>query len=181
VLLAGAGVGGHCLPKDPWLLLANVFDYTPRLIPAARAVNGDMPAHVVELTRRGLERHGVVLEKAHLAVLGFSYLPNSDDTRNSPSAAVVSLLRGIGADVRIHDPLVPAYQGSLEEVVTGADALLLLVAHDAYRDLDLAHLRRLVRTPLIVDARNVFPAQMAHAAGFDRVSVGVGSTGSRSD
>jgi UDP-N-acetyl-D-mannosaminuronic acid dehydrogenase len=180
MLLAGAGVGGHCLPKDPWLLLANVFDYTPRLIPAARAVNDDMPAHVVELTRRGLARHGVVLENARLAMLGFSYLPNSDDTRNSPSAAVVPLLRGIGADVRIHDPFVPAYHGSLEEVVTGTDALLLLVAHHAYGNLDLAHLRRLVRTPLIVDTRNVIPAQTAHAAGFDRVSVGGGSTGSRS-
>ena len=174
VLLAGAGVGGHCLPKDPWLLLANVQGYTPQVIPAARAVNEFMPAHVVDLTRRALDRHGLALPNARIAVLGFSYLPNSDDTRNSPSAAVVDLLRAAGADMSIHDPFVPAYRVPLEAVIEGADALLVLVAHTAYCDLDLAALRQRVRTPLIVDARHVVSAQAAHAAGFDLVMLGVG-------
>jgi UDP-N-acetyl-D-mannosaminuronic acid dehydrogenase len=175
VLLAGAGVGGHCLPKDPWLLLAKVRDYAPHVIPAARAVNEAMPAHVVELTRRALDRHERALAGAHVAVLGFSYLPNSDDTRNSPSAAVADLLRAAGADVSIHDPFVPAYRVPLEAIIEGVDALLVLVAHSIYADLDLARLRQLVRTPLIVDARHVIAAQAAHAAGFDLVSLGIGT------
>ncbi len=174
VLLAGAGVGGHCLPKDPWLLLAQVQEYTPRVIPAARAVNDAMPAHIVDLTQRALDRHGLAMAGAHIAVLGFSYLPDSDDTRNSPSAAVVDLLRVAGADVSIHDPFVPAYRAPLEKVVDGADVLLVLVAHTVYCTLDLPLLRPRVRTPLIVDARHVISAPMAHAAGFDLVSLGVG-------
>jgi UDP-N-acetyl-D-mannosaminuronic acid dehydrogenase len=175
VLLAGAGVGGHCLPKDPWLLLADVRDYTPQVIPAARAVNESMPAHVVELTRRALHRHGRALAEARIAALGYSYLPNSDDTRNSPSAAVVDLLRAAGAEVSVHDPFVPVFHAPLETVVGGTDALLVLVAHSAYRDLDFASLRQRVRTPLIVDARHVVSAQTARAAGFELVSLGVGA------
>jgi UDP-N-acetyl-D-mannosaminuronic acid dehydrogenase len=175
VLMAGAGVGGHCLPKDPWLLVANLQDYTPQIIPAARAVNADMPAHVVRLTQQALTRHGVNLSGARIAVLGYSYLPNSDDTRNSPSATVVARLRDMGADVSIHDPFVPEYHQPLEQVITGADALIVLVAHDAYRVLDLNHLRRLVNTPLIIDGRHVISAQAAQTAGFDLVTLGVGN------
>jgi UDP-N-acetyl-D-mannosaminuronic acid dehydrogenase len=174
VLLAGAGVGGHCLPKDPWLLLSPVRDYLPRVIPAARAVNDAMPAHIVDLTQRALDRHGLALAGAHIAVLGFSYLPDSDDTRNSPSAAVADLLRAAGADVSIHDPFVPAYRVPLEKAVDGADVLLVLVAHTVYCTLDLPLLRPRVRTPLIVDARHVISAPIAHVAGFDLVSLGVG-------
>jgi UDP-N-acetyl-D-mannosaminuronic acid dehydrogenase len=175
MLLAGAGVGGHCLPKDPWLLLANVRDYAPQVIPAARAVNNAMPAHVVDLARRALDRHGLALPDARIAVLGYSYLPNSDDIRNSPSAVVVDLLRATGADVSIHDPFVPAYRVPLKTVVDETDVLLVLVAHATYRDLDLAPLRQRVRTPLIVDARHVVSARAARAAGFDLVSLGVGA------
>jgi UDP-N-acetyl-D-mannosaminuronate dehydrogenase len=76
--------------------------------------------------------------------------------------------------VSIHDPYVPAYRVPVEEVVDGADVLLVLVAHTVYCTLDLRLLRPRVRTPLIVDARNVISAPMAHAAGFDLVSLGVG-------
>ena len=90
---------------------------------------------------------------AKVAVLGYAYLENSDDTRDSPSAALVARLRELGAEMMIHDPFVAEYRGDLEEIVRGCDAMVVMVAHDAYRALDLAHLRGLARTPVLVHGR----------------------------
>ena len=106
--LPGAGVGGHCIPKDPWLLVANASDSTlVRLIPAARAVNDSMPIHIGRLAEDCLDRHGLPLENARIVVLGYAYLEDSDDARNSPSADLVAWLVERRVSVLVHDPLVP--------------------------------------------------------------------------
>jgi UDP-N-acetyl-D-mannosaminuronic acid dehydrogenase len=176
MLLPGAGVGGHCIPKDPWLLIANVGDYfKPQLIPAARAVNDGMPLHMVDLTVEALEGGGVPIEDAEVAVLGYAYLENSDDTRNSPSEVVVARLRQLGAEVVIHDPYVREYQGDLAERVREADALVVMVRHAEYRNLDLSAIGIALRTGIIVDGRHVYDlSQMENTALF---YVGVGQTG----
>jgi UDP-N-acetyl-D-mannosaminuronic acid dehydrogenase len=175
ILLPGAGVGGHCIPKDPWLLVAAAKDlgFSPQLIPTARAVNDRMPLHVAELTVAALERAGQSIGSARVAILGYAYLENSDDTRNSPSQALANRLRALGADVAIHDPYVPTYGGDIANVASLADCLVLMVAHDRYRDLDWPALRRLVRTPLLVDGRNLVDGDgVVTAAGFVRVALG---------
>ena len=154
--LPGAGVGGHCIPKDPWLLIANAGErFTPRLIPAARAVNDGMPLHVAELVVDGLREAGVGIEGAKVAVLGYAYRENSDDTRNSPSEVLVRRLREMGAEVVIHDPWVPEYQGDLEERVRGCDAVVVMVAHDRYREVDWSSLGKSLRRRVLVDGRRV--------------------------
>lgn len=175
ILLPGAGVGGHCIPKDPWLLVAAAenLGFSPQLIPTARAVNDRMPDHVAELTVAALERAGLPVADARVAILGYAYLENSDDTRNSPSESLGSRLRALGAEVAIHDPYVPAYSTPLEDIAMGADCLVLMVVHDDYRQLDWPRLRRLVRTPLVVDGRNLLgTAGTATEAGFVRVALG---------
>ncbi len=176
LLIAGAGVGGHCLPKDPWLLFANLpgDDFEPRLIPTARAINDHMPEHVVGLITRALARHRIALHGACVALLGYSYLADSDDTRNSPSAVVADLLRAQGTEVRIHDPFVPEYTVPLESVVTGADVMVILVAHSVYRSMNLARLHALIRTPILIDGRGVCTPEAAVAAGFELSSIGIG-------
>jgi UDP-N-acetyl-D-mannosaminuronic acid dehydrogenase len=167
VLLPGAGVGGHCITKDPWLLAHAAGDRTPlRLIPAARAVNDAMPLHVVTLVEAGLAEIGKTLSVATVLVLGYAYLENSDDTRNSPSAVVVDLLEAGGAQVRIHDPFVPGYGGDFEGAAREADALVVLVAHDAYRGLDPAALNPGGKRRVLVDGRRVLDAEQARAAGW---------------
>ena len=175
VHLPGAGVGGHCIPKDPWLLIANASDgFQPRLIPTARAVNDGMPHHVAELTVDALEEAGLEIEGAWVAVLGYAYLENSDDTRNSPSEILVNRLEELGAQVRIHDPWVREYQGDLADVVRDCDAVVVMVAHDAYRELGLAGLRELVAHPVLVDGRNVFLPEQVQATGWIYRGVGRG-------
>lgn len=175
VLFPGAGVGGHCIPKDPWLLAYGASDMVQtRLIPAARAVNDFMPLHMAELTVEALEEAGVEIEGARVAVLGYAYLENSDDTRNSPSKILVNRLEELGAEVMVHDPWVREYQGDLGARVRGCDAVVVMAAHDEYRALNLTWLRELVAHPVLVDGRRVFSPQQARAAGFVFRGVGVG-------
>jgi UDP-N-acetyl-D-mannosaminuronic acid dehydrogenase len=158
--LPGAGVGGHCIPKDPWLLLHSADkDFKARLIPAARAINDGMPYHMVELVRDALCRAGKEVKGAKIAVLGYTYLENSDDSRNSPSIPLIEGLQELGAEVVVHDPYVPEYAGPLEQVVKVADCVVVMVAHDEYRKLRLEQLEEWLASPVVVDGRNVFTGQ----------------------
>jgi len=156
--LPGAGVGGHCIPKDPWLLIANTSDgFEPRLIPAARSINDRMPYHMADLVTDALCEAGVDIAEARVAVLGYAYLQNSDDMRNTPSETLVARLRELGAEVAIHDPWVPEHRSDLEERVKGCDAAVVMVAHDEYSRLTVARLAAWLRHPVIVDGRHVLP------------------------
>lgn len=175
VLFPGAGVGGHCIPKDPWLLAYGAKDdIAARLIPAAREINDYMPLHMAELTLDALNEIGVEIEGARIAVLGYAYLENSDDTRNSPSIPLIGRLEELGAEVSVHDPYVRAYQGSLEERLRGCDALVMMVAHDEYRGLNLARLHELMAHAVLVDGRKVFEPDEVRAAGWVYRGVGRG-------
>ncbi len=166
VLLAGAGVGGHCIPKDPWLLVHGVEGFTPRLIAAARSVNESMPLHMARLVEDALEEVGKSVFGTKLAILGYAYLENSDDCRNSPSAALIEHLEDWGASVVVHDPWVPEYAKPIDEVLRACDAAVIMVSHDEYRSLDLAAMKKLLATPVLVDGRHVVDGADAKKAGL---------------
>ncbi len=173
----GAGVGGHCIPKDSWLLAYSVKDLPEplRLIPAARAVNESMPIHMANLVQQALQSVGSSVAGARVLVLGYSYLENSDDTRNSPSEKLVQQLRVMEAEPIIHDPYVPGYQEDVAKLATGCDVAVLMVKHHAYRDLPLKDLKNWLRTPILVDGRGLFDANQARKIGFIYLGVGVNS------
>jgi UDP-N-acetyl-D-mannosaminuronic acid dehydrogenase len=173
--LPGAGVGGHCIPKDPWLLAYGAEGKAPvRLIPQARRVNDGMPLHLAERVLLALRARGVPPPTARVAVMGYAYLENSDDTRNSPTQALVEALHHEGVTVAIHDPWVPPHQGDIAAATAGADALVFMVAHQAYRHLDLGQLKAAMRGDLLIDGRHLFDRDHAEAAGFDYYCIGQG-------
>lgn len=174
VHLAGAGVGGHCIPKDPWLLVHGVEGFEPKVIAAARDRNESMPLHMARLVEDALEEVGKSVFGSTLAILGFAYLENTDDTRNSPSESLIDHLHDWGAKVLIHDPWVEKYSGELWSRIAGADAAVIMVAHDEYRKLDLAKLRSTLKTPVLIDGRHVVETADAQAAGFVFRGVGRG-------
>ncbi len=177
--LPGAGVGGHCIPKDPWLLAYGVqnLNVPLRMIPAARAVNDGMPLHVAELLQSALKEAGADLKDARVLVMGYAYLENSDDTRNSPTRTLVERLAQLGAGVVIHDPYVPGCQGDLLTAAGACDAAVVMVAHDAYRALDVETLRRSLRRPVLVDGRDMFDSAALRAAGWIYRGVGKAAEG----
>ncbi|MBI3741886.1 MAG: nucleotide sugar dehydrogenase [Chloroflexi bacterium] len=172
MLLPGAGVGGHCIPKDPWLLIANAEGVDAPLIRAARRVNDSMPLHIADLVVNALREAGKEIRGARIAVLGYAYLENSDDTRNSPSAALIARLNELGAEVRVHDPYVSEYSGDLMETLRGMDCAVLMVAHDEYRQLDFGAMKKRMRASVIVDGRNEFDAAKMHSMGFVFLQIG---------
>jgi UDP-N-acetyl-D-mannosaminuronic acid dehydrogenase len=171
VLRPGGGVGGHCIPKDSWLLAAPLGgEAEDSLLAAARRINDGMPAHVAALVSALIQPQ----TNARVAVLGYAYLENSDDTRNSPSAELVRLLSNRGFDVTVHDPYVREFTGDVQEVFRDADCAVLMVTHSAYRELDLKAAARAMRGPALVDARGLFRVEELAQAGFRYRVIGVG-------
>jgi len=174
--LPGAGVGGHCIPKDPWLLAHGAGDDVPiRLIPQARAINDGMPLHMVNMLMSAFSHFGIDPFSSKVAVLGYAYLADSDDTRNSPSEVLVAQLYKESINVVIHDPWVANHQGGVLTAVDGCDAVILMVAHQAYQDLDFSALRNSLHTPILIDGRHFFDAAQAKEAGLYYRCVGQGA------
>jgi UDP-N-acetyl-D-glucosamine dehydrogenase len=113
----GPGLGGHCIPVDPYYLAwkLKALDYTPRFIELAGEVNRSMPAFVVSRVVEALERHGRTLRGASVLVLGVTYKRDVADVRKSPSLDVIALLLERGALVTYHDPYVPAVSVRVRE------------------------------------------------------------------
>lgn len=183
--LPGAGVGGHCLPKDPWLLKFGVDTYGKypvpmRMIALAREINDEMPRHLVGLTVQALAEHGCALDGAKITVLGVAYLEDSDDTRNTPAIPLIDELQARGAIVVAHDPYVRQLDGyelthNEQMALTGADAAVLVTRHKQYYGLELDWLKEIMRTLILIDGRNVFDAMTARAAGFIYRGIGKGA------
>jgi UDP-N-acetyl-D-mannosaminuronic acid dehydrogenase len=153
--LPGGGVGGHCLPKDPWLLISD-SSQKKGIIATARKVNDSMPAHVADLVERALKGASARRKGAVVSILGASYLENSGDMRNSPSLALRDELVRRGFKVRLHDPYAEL-EGVVRDAydcVSGSDCAVLMVAHEDYRRLDPIKVSGLMRTRALVDARN---------------------------
>jgi len=179
MLLPGAGVGGHCIPKDPWLLISSAIATKPELIPNARSINDYMPKRMAHLVGEALVAAGRKVKGSRVAVLGFAYRENTEDTRNTPARILVKELRRRGADVTIHDPYARSERGytivrDLRDALRGADALAIVTAHDVYRRLDLRTARRLMRHRALVDGRNVFEGRDVERAGFVYRGLGKG-------
>jgi UDP-N-acetyl-D-mannosaminuronic acid dehydrogenase len=167
----GAGVGGHCIPIDPWF----VVKHGAPLIKLALKLNEHMPQHMIDLTRTGLEKAGKRLENSKVVVLGVAYKPNVADCRDTPALPIVAKLNEICKEVRVHDPLVKKWDFELsdfEQAIANADAIVLVTAHDFYKELNWNLLRpKLSKTPVLIDGRNVFKQA---PEGF--VYLGVGNT-----
>jgi UDP-N-acetyl-D-mannosaminuronic acid dehydrogenase len=172
--MPGPGVGGHCIPKDPWLLVHGIDDkQVPlRLIPSARAVNDSMPCHMVDLIDKGLSVIGHTLDHARILVLGYAYLENSDDARNSPSEILVNKLHKCGAEVLIHDAIIPDYQSDIYQIAQNCDVVVGMVKHSAYRSIDLQRLKLALHTPVLVDGRRVFDENQATKLGYTYLCLG---------
>ena len=182
----GAGTGGHCLPKDPWLLKYGLdtygkFKFLPKIIVDSRETNDFMPVHVVDLVEDALAEHGKKLKGAKVAILGVAFLENSDDTRNTPSATIYAELKKRGAKPVLHDPIVRDFDlpftRDLDEVLTSADAVVLSTKHKVYLSLNLGEMRRKLATPVLVDGRNAFTMEAATMAGLTYRGVGKGKRG----
>ncbi len=182
--IPGAGVGGHCLPKDTWLLRYGLNEYgskkvEARFIALAREINNHMPVHMTLLIEDVLAKKGVKLQDATVTVLGVAYLENADDTRNTPAAALIRTLEEKGAKVILHDPYVREWdlgpheiERDLQTAAKDSDCLALVTKHRDYYNLDFTKIGESMKTRTLVDGRNVYDEENVISHDFEYRAIG---------
>jgi UDPglucose 6-dehydrogenase len=186
-LHAGPGYGGSCFPKDTLALLRTAEEYGVPL----RIVSSTVEANDLRKAAMGakvIEALGGNARGKRIGLLGLTFKPNTDDMRDAPSLKIVEVLRGAGAEICAYDPegmeqarpMLGAvdYKTNAYEVADGADAVVLITEWDAFRALDLRRIAAAMRTPTLVDLRNVYNPAEAEKAGLRYVGVGRGVAGS---
>ena len=154
----GPGMGGHCLPVDPFYLSwrAREFDMSTEFIELAGKVNQQMPYHCVELVQRALNDAGLAVKGARIAVFGVSYKSGVGDVRESPALKILELLRELGAELRYHDshvhkiPEFALESVSAEQALSEVDLALIVTVHPG-----VDYEQVLERAPIVVDLRGV--------------------------
>ena len=156
----GPGVGGHCIPVDPYYLSwrARHFDFVDRFVEVAGDINFAMPRHVVDLVAEALNERGRAVRGSRVGILGVAFKPDVRDPRNSPAAAVLAGIAARGATVAYHDPHVPAFRDAdgvertstdLPDLLATSDCVVVVTAHRAI-DWDAVY----ANAPLVVDTTN---------------------------
>lgn len=180
-LQAGPGYGGSCFPKDTLALLQTGKDFNaePSIVTAVVAANNERK---LDMGRKVLASCGGGIQGKKIGVLGLTFKPNTDDMRDSPSLDIIPFLEDQGADLVAFDP-----QGEKEArehfpsltfakdaygVMEDADALLIITEWNEFRALDLEKVKSLLKTPLIIDLRNIYPISEIKKHGLVYHSIG---------
>jgi len=178
-LHAGPGYGGSCFPKDTLALVqtAEQLGAPTRIVEAVVKVNDDRKLTMA----RKIERAFGGVKGKTIAVLGLTFKPNTDDMRDAPSLVILPYLQAAGATIRAFDPeghkeaakhLKVDFRQDAYDALDGADGVVILTEWNEFRALDLNRVKSMLKTPLMVDLRNIYrPAQMRET-GFQYVSVG---------
>lgn len=180
-LHAGPGYGGSCFPKDTLALIKTAQDYNvpTRIVETVAAVNDQRKR---AMGRKVIAACGGSVRDKTIAILGLTFKPNTDDMRDAPSIAIATALQDAGAHVRGYDPegmeqarpVLPDVElcGDAYSCITGADALVIVTEWNEFRALDLKRAHKLLKTPVVVDLRNIYRPEDMERLGFTYTSVG---------
>ena len=181
ILRPGPGVGGHCIGVDPWFLVEAAPDLTA-LIRAARQVNDQQPEWARQLVARAVDG----LAGKRVGVLGLAYKPDVDDLRQSPALRIAQDLAAAGAQVRTYEPNAPAAAApgcqraaDLEQALQDADAVVLMVAHQPFRQLEPQRAAQWMAGRVAVDLTGTWDRAAWQTAGFAIYTLGVGAADGR--
>ena len=157
--------------------------YPSSVMMDARYLNDWMPVHMVDLLESALHKAHRNLKGSLVCVLGFSFLENSDDARNTPTAPFLKELENRGADYRVHDPLVREddtyhIETDLDAALKDCDAVVLMTKHDDYKAVTPEKLKNLSHKPVVVDGRGFFVPAAFMGEGFVFKGVGQGNVNS---
>jgi UDPglucose 6-dehydrogenase len=180
-LNAGPGYGGSCFPKDTLALVKTAQDYgsPTRLIETTVAINDQRKR---AMARKAVVAAGGDVRGKTIGVLGLTFKPNTDDMRDAPSISIIQGLQDAGAKVRAFDPEGMKHARSLINDVTytsdpyecadGVDALLIVTEWNAFRALDFARLKSLMKAPVLIDLRNIYRQEEIARYGFSYTAIG---------
>jgi UDPglucose 6-dehydrogenase len=176
----GPGYGGSCFPKDTRALLniARKNGYHFKIVEAAVKVNDQQRKRMLEKIKNAIGS----LRGKTVAVLGLAFKPNTDDMREAPSIDIIAGLQKEGARIKAYDPIAMhearkvlngvEFAEDTYSAISGADALVFLTEWNQFRSLDLDKIKRLLKTPLVIDLRNIYDPARMRESGFAYVAVG---------
>src|SRR5262245_16829700 len=180
-LFPGVGYGGSCFPKDVKAMLqfAEAKSYEFKILHAVEAVNDRQKLRLLDK----LKAHFGPLKGKRIAIWGLAFKPRTDDMREAPSVPLISGLLSAGASVTAYDPEAMRvargifgskidYAENSYAALTGADALAIVTEWNEFREPDFARMRKLLRTPVIVDGRNLYHVDQIRTHGFTYLSIG---------
>jgi len=180
----GPGVGGHCIPKDPFYLVykAKKVGFNLRLVQASKAVNKEMPAHLVERLSKSLREKKKTPRKSKVVLWGLAYKGEVKDTRRSPSLDLLKLFKKTGFKLQVYDPYVPKISvggsnyesaSSMLDSLDGADALVIATNHKMFAKPEMSELKGRMNTdPILFDTRNLRSRKEAEESGFTYLATG---------
>jgi len=186
MLIPGAGVGGSCLNKDPYILsfLVREKGFEPSLILSARARNTSMPNHVVDLVIEAFDNMNKEIKGSKITILGFAFKSDTDDTRETVAVPIISILKEQGANIVVFDPYVPQEKiesqvGKVDKAqvllkaIEKSDCLVVLTDHHEFRQLNLPEIKKHLAIPAaIIDGRHVINPKEAIKEGLIFKGVG---------
>ncbi len=160
ILQPGPGVGGHCIPVDPWFIVEK-YPLDAQLIRQSRLSNDQMPAHVCQTILDMVKE----IKDPVVAILGVAYKPNVDDIRESPALLIIEMLEQARIKFKVHDPYVYPDR-DIEQVVSGSDCMAILVNHRDYENLDPNGLAEIMREKQLFTASRMVSKDEWKSAGF---------------
>jgi UDPglucose 6-dehydrogenase len=182
-LHAGPGYGGSCFPKDTMAItkIARNNDYVFKIVEAVIEVNQEQRDRMLEKIKTLTGE----LKGAQIGVLGLAFKPNTDDIRDSPAIDIANMLMAQGAIVKAYDPAAmenasKSMTGPIQfcndsyEVAENSDALIILTEWNQFRKLDLSRIKELLKSPRIIDLRNIYDPESVQKLGFEYACVGRG-------
>lgn len=156
----GCGVGGHCIPVDPYYLIeyAKNIGFNHDFLTLARRINEEMPEFTVEMLMKALNEKKMAINGTRIAVLGLAYKPEIDDCRESPSFKIIEHLKKYGADIVIYDPFVLDNSNvkSLNDALKGTSAVIIATAHHVFKEISPKDFLN-YGVNVVVDGRNCLP------------------------
>ncbi len=179
MLMPGAGVGGHCIPMDPYYLIseAEKLGYSADLFKTSRNINDSMPVHLADMVEKALKGKN----KGKVTVLGLSFKPNIKSYEHSHTIPLLKELKERGFIVNIHDPYLdedsfigfPA-SNDLTESLRESDCFVISTAHSEYKDLNFEEIIKVMNSNIIVDGRSIIDPEKAKSLGFTYYCIGRG-------
>jgi UDP-N-acetyl-D-mannosaminuronic acid dehydrogenase len=180
----GAGVGGDCIPVNPYYLLqeAKRLGVDLPMVKLARKINDSMPQHVVEMVIETLKSLGKKTDEAKIAILGFTYKGDVDDLRNTPAKFIVKSLRSLGAQLIGFDPMIGTQKiqefeifqaNNINECLKNADCAVIITDHSDFKKIDPEKMRKIMNNKAaIIDTRGIFDPKKLIELGFMYKGIG---------
>ncbi|OGG21053.1 hypothetical protein A3D03_05180 [Candidatus Gottesmanbacteria bacterium RIFCSPHIGHO2_02_FULL_40_13] len=172
----GCGVGGHCIPVDPYYLIqkAKEIGFEQKLMKTARQINNNMPKYTVNLLLKALGKSHINLKDIKVGILGVTYKPDVADTRESPAITVLEILKDKGINVEIFDPFIQSISTvkNLEEILKQCKAIILCTAHKSFVTNLTSEKLTEYKTKILIDGRNCLDSKSLSQAGIYYKGIG---------